>query len=144
MGKITAISGPTVRVDAKGLKLFERVHVGQEMLTGEVVKLDTNGAVVQVYEDTKGLGTGEPVQGTGSPLTVKLGPGLLSTIFDGLQRPLQKLSDLSGPFITSGQVIEALDPETQWKFSPLKKNGDSVGPNEIIGYVEENDTGRKT
>lgn len=137
-GRITGISGPTVSVDMKGLKLYELVHVGNAMLTGEVVKLEEKRAVVQVYEDTRGLGPDEPVQGTGMPMTVKLGPGLLSGMFDGLQRPLYKLKDLSGPFIRPAQYVSALDTSGQWVFHPLRKKGDEVGRNEIIGYVEEN------
>jgi V/A-type H+-transporting ATPase subunit A len=138
IGRITGISGPTVSVDMKGLKLYELVHVGNARLTGEVVKLEEKRAIVQVYEDTRGLGPDEPVQGTGMLMTVKLGPGLLSGMFDGLQRPLYKLKDLSGPFLRPAQDVSALDPSGQWVFHPLRKKGDEVGRNEIIGYVEEN------
>jgi V/A-type H+-transporting ATPase subunit A len=123
-GKIRGISGPTVSVDLKGLKLYERVAVGQGMLTGEVVRLEEDRAVVQVYEDTRGLGLGEPVTGTGMPLTVRLGPGLLAGMFDGLQRPLRKLRDDTGPFIRTGGEIPALDEKTAIRFVPLKKIGD--------------------
>jgi V/A-type H+-transporting ATPase subunit A len=137
IGRITGISGPTVTVDLKGLKLYERVYVGNSMLTGEVVKIEENRSVVQVYEDTRGLGPDEPVKGTGMPLTVKLGPGLLSMKFDGLQRPLEKLKDESGPFVRPGQEAYAVDSKKQWKFYPLMKKGDEVTPYEIIGYVKE-------
>jgi V/A-type H+-transporting ATPase subunit A len=137
-GRITGISGPTVSVDMKGLKLYELVHVGNAMLTGEVIKLEEKRAIVQVYEDTRGLGPDEPVQGTGMSMTVKLGPGLLSGMFDGLQRPLYKLKDLSGPFIRPSHDVSALDPSDQWVFHPLRKKGDEVSGKEIIGYVEEN------
>ena len=136
-GNITGISGPTVRVALKGLRLYERVYVGNAMLTGEVVKLEENRAVVQVYEDTHGLAPDEPVQATGTPLAVSLGPGLLSGIFDGLQRPLERLRDDSGPFIRSGKEIYALDRFRQWRFHPLKNKGDHISPGEILGYVEE-------
>jgi V/A-type H+-transporting ATPase subunit A len=136
-GRITGISGPTVSVDLKGLKLYERVYVGNAMLTGEVVRIEENRAVVQVYEDTHGLAPDEPVRGTGVPLAVSLGPGLLSGIFDGLQRPLERLKEDSGPFIRSGKEVYALDRARQWKFHPLKKKGDDVSPGEIIGYVME-------
>ena len=92
-GKIQAISGPTVTVDLKGLKLYERIYIGHAMLTGEVVRLERDKAVVQVYEDTRGLAVGEPVKGVGMPLTVRLGPGLLGGMFDGLQRPLERLRE---------------------------------------------------
>jgi len=90
-GKILGISGPTVSVDLKGLKLYDRVYVGHAMLTGEVVRIEKDKAVIQVYEDTRGLAGGEPVKGVGMPLTVRLGPGLLGGMFDGLQRPLERL-----------------------------------------------------
>jgi V/A-type H+-transporting ATPase subunit A len=135
-GRIIGISGPTVSVDVKGLKLYERVFVGNAMLTGEVVRIETDRAVVQIYEDTRGLAVGEPVKNTGMPLTVRLGPGLLSGIFDGLQRPLQRLRDESGPFITHGKEIYALDAR-RWVFHSMKKKGDEIFPGQIIGYVEE-------
>ncbi|MBF0559323.1 MAG: V-type ATP synthase subunit A [Nitrospirae bacterium] len=136
-GKIRGISGPTVHVDLKGLKLFERVYVGRDMLTGEVVRLQEDGAVVQVYESTSGLGVGEPVKGAGMPLTVRLGPGIISGMFDGLQRPLERLRDVMGPFIISGREIYAIDYTAKWLFSPSKKIGDDIAPGEIIGFVQE-------
>lgn len=136
-GRIIGISGPTVSVDVKGLKLYERVFVGDAMLTGEVVRIKTDRAVVQVYEDTRGLAVGEPIKNTGMPLTIKLGPGLLSGIFDGLQRPLQKLRDESGPFISHSKEVHALDTVRRWRFHGMKKKGDEISPGEIIGYVEE-------
>jgi V/A-type H+-transporting ATPase subunit A len=139
MGKITGISGPTISVDMKGLGLYERVFIGHAMLTGEVVRIEEKRTVIQVYEDTRGLAVGEPVQGTGKPLTVRLGPGLLRRIFDGLQRPLQRLREQCGPFITHGIDIQALDTARKWRFHPLKKNGDTLLPGDAIGYVEEGD-----
>jgi V/A-type H+-transporting ATPase subunit A len=136
-GKITGISGPTVSVDVKGLKLYERVFVGETMLTGEVVRIERERAVLQVYEETRGLAVGEPVRGTGMSLSVKLGPGLLSTIFDGLQRPLQRFRDETGPFITHAQEMDALDTSKQWPFRPIKKKGESIMPGETLGYIDE-------
>lgn len=136
-GKIRGISGPTVQVDLKGLKLFERVYVGHAMLTGEVVRLEENRAVVQVYEDTRGLGIGEPVKGAGMPLMVRLGAGLLSGMFDGLQRPLGRLKDEMGPFIRIGREMYALDYNRKWRFIPLREKGDEIAPGENIGYIEE-------
>ena len=136
-GKVTGISGSTVYVDVKGLKLFERVYVGHQMLAGEVVRLDRDRAVVQVYEDTRGLGVNEPAKGTGAPLTVRLGPGLLSGMFDGLQRPLERLRDETGPFIRIGKETHALDYSVRRRFVPLRKEGDEVAPGENIGFVEE-------
>lgn len=104
-GKIKGISGPTVSVEMSGLKLYDMVYVGHAMLTGEVVRLEKDRTVVQVYEDTRGLGIGEPVKGAGMPLTVRLGIGLLSGMFDGLQRPLKRLREDMGSFITdSGET----------------------------------------
>ncbi|MEW6601617.1 MAG: V-type ATP synthase subunit A [Nitrospirota bacterium] len=136
-GNITGISGPTVSVALKGLRLYERVYVGNAMLMGEVVKIEQDRAVVQVYEDTHGLAPDEPVRGTGMPLSVRLGPGLLSGTFDGLQRPLERLKEESGPFICSGKDVSALDQSLNWTFHPLKNKGDDVSPGEIIGYVKE-------
>ena len=137
IGRIRGISGPTVIVDMEGLKLYDRVYVGRAMLMGEVVRLEGKGAVIQVYENTRGLGMGEPVKGTGIPLTVRLGPGLLSGMFDGLQRPLERLREDMGPFITAGKEIYALDYMKKWRFHPLKKTGEAVKTGERLGYVEE-------
>jgi len=136
-GTIQRISGPTVSVDLKGLKLYERVYVGHAMLTGEVVRLERKKAVIQVYEDTRGLAVGEPVKGVGMPLTVRLGPGLLGGMFDGLQRPLERLREEMGPFITGGREMYALDYMKRWTFTPILKKGDVPGPGSIMGYVEE-------
>ena len=136
-GKIQAISGPTVTVDLKGLKLYERIYIGHAMLTGEVVRLERDKAVVQVYEDTRGLAVGEPVKGVGMPLTVRLGPGLLGGMFDGLQRPLERLREDMGPFITGGKEIYALDYMRRWKFTPLLKKGDVTTQGSILGTVDE-------
>lgn len=136
-GKIKCISGPTVSVEMSGLKLYDRVYVGHAMLTGEVVRLEKDMAVVQIYEDTRGLGIGEPVKGVGMPFTVRLGPGLLSGMFDGLQRPLKRLRDDMGPFITGGREIYAIDYMKNWRFHPLKKRGEDIKTGEILGYIEE-------
>jgi V/A-type H+-transporting ATPase subunit A len=136
-GKIIGISGPTVQVDLKGLKLYERVYVGHAMLTGEVVRLVENRAIIQVYEDTHGLGVGEPVKGAGMPLTVRLGAGIISSMFDGLQRPLERLRDEMGPFISIGREMKALDYTRKWRFLPLREKGDEIAPGESIGFIEE-------
>ena len=136
-GKIQRISGPTVSVDLKGLKLYERVYVGHVMLTGEVVRLEREKAVIQVYEDTRGLAVGEPIKGVGMPLTVRLGPGLLGGMFDGLQRPLERLREEMGPFITGGREMYALDYMKRWRFTPFLKKGDVPSLGTIMGYVDE-------
>ncbi len=136
-GKITGLTGPTISTDLKGLKLYERVVVGHAMLTGEVVKIEKTRAVVQVYEDTRGLAIGEPVKGMEMPLTVRLGPGLLSGIFDGLQRSLPLLKAETGPFIRPVKEVHALDVSREWEFHPLNAVGDEIRPGQIIGYTEE-------
>lgn len=108
-GKIVSISGPMVAAKIEGVKLHEQVYVGKSMLVGEVIRLDKDIAVMQVYEDTKGIGVGEDVTATGMPLMVSLAPGLLSGIYDGLQRPLRILKDVSGAFICSARQINPID-----------------------------------
>lgn len=137
IGRILGISGPTVSVDLKGLKLYERVYVGHALLTGEVVRLEQEKAIVQVYENTHGLAIGEPVTGMGMPLTVRLTAGLLSGMFDGLQRPLERLRDETGPFIRVSKDIEPVDYQKIMRFHPLCRKGDEVGPAEDVGYLEE-------
>ena len=136
-GTIQSISGPTVSSDLKGLKLYERVYVGHAMLTGEVVRLERDKVVIQVYEDTRGLAVGEPVKGVGMPLTVRLGPGLLGGMFDGLQRPLERLREEMGPFITGGRELYALDYMKRWEFSPAIKENDEVSGGMVLGTVNE-------
>lgn len=136
-GSITGIAGPTVTVDLKGLRLYEIVLVGRAGLTGEVVRLEREHAVLQVYEDTRGLSVGEPVRGTARPLTAQLGPGLLGGMFDGLQRPLEKLLERDGPFIGGGSSASLLDSPRQWHFTPLKHPGDRVTAGETVGQVED-------
>jgi V/A-type H+-transporting ATPase subunit A len=136
-GRITGIAGPTVTVDLKGLRLYEIVQVGASGLIGEVVRLERDRAVVQVYEDTRGLSVGEPVQGLNRPLTAQLGPGLLGGMFDGLQRPLEKLLQRDGPFISGGSSATLLDSPSEWRFTPLKSHGEVVAAGEVIGRIEE-------
>jgi V/A-type H+-transporting ATPase subunit A len=137
IGRILGISGPTVSVDLKGLKLYERVYVGHAMLTGEVVRLEQEKAVIQVYENTHGLAIGEPVKGVGMPLTVRLTAGLLSGMFDGLQRPLERMRDELGPFIRASKEFAPVDYLVKWRFHSLRKKGEEVGPGEDLGYIEE-------
>lgn len=136
-GSILGISGPTVTVDLKGLRLYDMVRVGEAMLTGEVVRLLEDRAVVQVYEDTRGLGVGEQAKEVNAPLTVRLGPGLLSGMYDGLQRPLERLREETGPFIGRGRELRSLDFERPWRFFPGKKEGEEVEVGDILGHVEE-------
>lgn len=136
-GRIIGITGPTVTVDLKGLRLYEIVMVGRSGLTGEVVRLERERAVVQVYEDTRGLAVGEPVCGTSRSLTAQLGPGLLSGMFDGLQRPLEKLLERDGPFMGGGSSASLLDNSRLWQFTPAKVQGNRVAAGEIVGQAEE-------
>jgi V/A-type H+-transporting ATPase subunit A len=136
-GKIVAISGVTVTVAIDGLRLYDRVRVGERRLAGEVVRLEPGRAVVQIYEEARGLAVGESVESDGQPLSVELGPGLLGNMFDGLQRPLTELHSQCGPFIGSGVEPPTLDLQKRWIFSPLKKTGDMVVAGEAIGTVEE-------
>jgi len=136
-GKILGISGPTVSVDLKGLKLYERVFVGHGLLTGEVVRLERSHAVIQVYEETRGLGVGEPVKGLGMPLTVRLGPGLMGNMYDGLQRPLERMRKEMGPFIRVWKEMYGLDYIKRWTFTPAVAPGDVLQYGMVIGEVQE-------
>ena len=136
-GRIIGISGPTVTVDLGGLSLYERVAVGTAELLGEVIRLERGRAVIQVYEDTRGLGIGEPAAGLNSPLNVELGPGLLNRIFDGLQSPLEDREGAVSSFLEPGLHREALVTDRQWEFRPVLEQGDKVEPGTILGCVDE-------
>ena len=135
---VTRISGPVVA--AKGLggaRMFDIVRIGEMGLVGEIIRLEGNTAQIQVYEDTTGLRPGEKIVNTNRPLSMQLGPGLLTSIFDGIQRPLDVLREESGDFISRGKMIPALDQKKKWDFIPVKKKGEQVAPGEIIGEVQE-------
>jgi len=135
---ISRISGPVVVVnDVGGAQMFDIVRIGELGLVGEIIRLEGGNAMVQVYEDTTGLKPGEKVVNTKRPLSVQLGPGLLKSIYDGIQRPLDILREQSGDFISRGNIIPALDQKKKWDFIPVKKKGDHVSPGEIIGEVQE-------
>jgi len=136
-GKVTSISGATVCVDLADLKVGDRVFVGSSRLTGEVVRIDATISTVQVFEENRGLGIGEPVISAKGPLTVRLGPGLLGGVFDGLQRPLPLLQQSSGDFISSGQDPFPLDCKRRWEFSSERKAGDRLRSGEAFGKVRE-------
>jgi V/A-type H+-transporting ATPase subunit A len=120
-----------------GAKMYETVYVGDERLIGEIIKLTGDVAFIQVYENTSGLKPGEPVEATGSPLSVSLGPGMLGSIYDGVQRPLDVLGHVAGGFIKRGVKADPLPLNKKWLFKPLVKKGDEVGPGDIIGEVPE-------
>jgi len=135
---IARISGPVaVAKDLKGAHMFDVVRIGEMGLMGEIIRLEGNTAQIQVYEDTTGLKPGEKVINTERPLSMQLGPGLLTSIYDGIQRPLNILAEESGDFISRGKMIPALDQKKKWDFIPVKKNGDQVSPGEIIAEVQE-------
>jgi len=121
----------------RGSRMYDVVKVGPEELNGEIIRLDGDFAVVQVYEDTSGLKIGEAVVNTATPLSVELGPGLLSSIYDGIQRPLPVLMKKSGSFISRGISVPGLDKEKKWEFVATAKMGDRVSGGDIIGTVKE-------
>ena len=140
MGEISKISGPLViATSMMGSRMYDVVKVGKEKLIGEIIQLNGERAIIQVYEDTSGVRPGEPVASTGRPLSVELGPGLLSNIYDGIQRPLMDIRAKSGTFIARGIEARALDPKKKWKFVVEKgvKKGAKVAQNTILGYVQE-------
>ena len=140
IGKISKISGPLVI--ASGMRdsnMFDVVRVSDSRLIGEIIEMHGDRASIQVYEETSGLGTGEPVESTGVPLSVELGPGLIGSIFDGIQRPLDVIRKLVGNNLPKGIEVPALNRETVWNFVPVAKQGDAVTGGDIIGTVQETD-----
>jgi len=137
-GKIIKISGPVVVADGmKGTQMYEMVRVGEEKLIGEIIELEGSTATIQVYEETKGIKPGEDVASTGGPLSVELGPGIIGSIFDGIQRPLEGIKALSGDYIPRGVELPAISREKKWAFKPKAAEGDSVSGGDVIGEVQE-------
>jgi len=137
-GKIVRISGPVIEADnMRGMKMYDVVRVGAENLIGEIIRLNGNIATIQVYEDTNGLKPGEKVISTDLPLSVELGPGLLTNIYDGIQRPLPAIYKETGDFISRGVEAYALDRKKKWHFKPVAKSGDKVSGCDVIGEVQE-------
>jgi len=137
-GVIRRITGPAVIAKGMlGARMYDIVKVGDEGLVGEIIRLEGDTAFVQVYEDTSGLVVGQPVVSTGMPLAVELGPGLLNSVYDGIQRPLEKIREKTGNFITRGVEAEALDRQKKWEWTPMAKPGDPVTPCMILGTVRE-------
>ena len=137
-GKITKVSGPLI--EASGLtdaNIYDVVEVSKDKLIGEIIEMRGDVASIQVYEETTGIGPGDDVISTGHPLSVELGPGMLEHMYDGIQRPLQKLEDLAGNFLKRGVTAPALNRETKWEFKPTMKAGDELVPGDILGTVEE-------
>ncbi len=134
---IYSISGPVVIATDLDGKMFDVVRVGEMGLIGEVIKIVGNRFTIQVYEDTSGLRPGEPVNSTGKPLSVELGPGLLKSIYDGIQRPLDIIQSETGDFIVRGATAPPLNEEKEWDFVPVLKDGDEVEQGYILGTVQE-------
>ena len=137
-GKITRVSGPLV--EAKGLSdanIYDVVEVSKDKLIGEIIEMRGDVANIQVYEETTGIGPGDEVVSTGAPLSVELGPGLLERMYDGIQRPLEKLELLAGEFLKRGVTAPPLNREKLWEFKAEKEVGDEVIPGDILGSVDE-------
>lgn len=139
-GRIVWISGPAVKADGMAdAKMYETVVVGESKLVGEVIRLTGDVAFIQVYESTSGLKPGEPVIGTGNPLSVLLGPGIIGQLYDGIQRPLRELSKASGSFIGRGITTTPVDMTKTYHFTPSVSAGDEIAPGNVIGTVQETD-----
>ncbi|MHA1332559.1 MAG: V-type ATP synthase subunit A [Candidatus Odinarchaeia archaeon] len=137
-GKIIRITGPLVTAEGmRGTKMYEVCRVGDEQLIGEVNRVQGDLCFIQVYEETAGIKPGEKVIATGKPLSVELGPGLIGQMFDGIQRPLPKIREVAGDFITRGITVNALPRDKKWKFTPQVKKGDVVNGGDILGVVPE-------
>ncbi|MEM3206742.1 MAG: V-type ATP synthase subunit A, partial [Halobacteria archaeon] len=136
-GEVHRIAGPVVTATGIQPRMYDVVYVGQERLMGEVIELRGEKSVVQVYEDTSGVKPGEPVENSGLPLSVELGPGLLLSIYDGIQRPLPVLREKEGDFIQRGSTANALDRKKRWAFAPAARKGQEVGPGTLLGTVQE-------
>src|SRR5512138_865587 len=138
IGTVTWISGPVIRAKgSRNVSMLELVEVGEQHLVGEVIGLDGDITTIQVYEETSGMRPGSPVYGTGLPLSVELGPGLLRSIFDGVQRPLPVMEMRSGTFIGRGLRLTPLYRKERWSFTPTANVGDQVSGGTILGTVPE-------
>ncbi len=136
-GVIYRVAGPVVTATGISPKMYDVVHVGNEQLMGEVIKIVGEYSIIQVYEDTDNVKPGEPVTNTGRPLSVELGPGLLTSVYDGIQRPLPVLREKMGDFIYRGVAAPGLDHEKKWDFKPTVSVGDEVSEGMVIGTVQE-------
>ena len=137
-GRIVKVAGPLIVAENMAdVRMYDVVRVSKNRLVGEVIELRGDKASIQVYEETSGLGPGEPVESTGAPLSVELGPGLIESIFDGIQRPLTVIAEKYGMHITRGVEVPSLNREKEWGFEALVKPGDKVTGGTIIGQVQE-------
>ena len=137
-GNIIKIAGPVIVADGmKGTQMYEMVKVGNDKLIGEIIELEGDTATIQVYEETAGMKPGEPIESTGGPLSVELGPGILGSIFDGIQRPLEKIKVLTGDYIQRGVDVPSLPKDKKWTFKPIVKPGTEVKGGDVLGEVQE-------
>ncbi|MCK5396748.1 MAG: V-type ATP synthase subunit A, partial [Thermoplasmata archaeon] len=136
-GEVQRVAGPVVTAIGISPRMYDVVFVGNDRLMGEVIRISGNKSIIQVYEETTGVCPGEPIEDTGQPLSVELGPGLITSIYDGIQRPLPGLMDLQGTNIRRGTSIEGLSRAKTWKFIPTIEKGTSVLPGQPIGTVAE-------
>ena len=138
-GKIIKVAGPLVVAEGmEEANIFDMVKVGEKGLIGEIIEMRNDKASIQVYEETTGIGPGDPVVTTGEPLSIELGPGLIESMFDGIQRPLDAFAKAANsPFLKKGVAVKSLDRERLWKFEPTAKVGDVVEAGDIIGTVQE-------
>jgi len=140
VGTITKVSGPLVVASGmRGANMFDVVRVSSLGLIGEIIEMHGNMASVQVYEETSGLGPGEKVTSTGGPLSVELGPGLIGSIYDGIQRPLDIIKQTIGTNLQRGVHVPALNREQKWQFVPAKQAGEQLAAGDILGTVQETD-----
>jgi len=138
VGRIIKVSGPLVVAEGMDeANVYDVVHVSNNRLIGEIIEMRGDRASIQVYEETTGIGPGDPVYTTGEPLSVELGPGLLEAMFDGIQRPLETLRGIAGDFLARGTEVKSLNREKKWYFKPAVKVGDKVEQGDIIGTVQE-------
>ena len=137
-GRVVMVNGPVIRaVGMSDFGMREMVHVGEKRLLGEIIRMDEDRAIIQVYEETQGMRIGEIVEGTGETLSVSLGPGLIGGFFDGIGRPLSALLDREGMFISPGIEVPMIDPDKSWEIKPEAKIGDMITPGTLIGTVQE-------
>jgi len=137
-GNIIKIAGPVIVGNGmKGTQMYEMVKVGNDKLIGEIIELEGDTATIQVYEETAGMKPGEPIESTGGPLSVELGPGIIGSIFDGIQRPLEKIKVLTGDYLQRGVSVPSLNKETKWTFKPTITAGTPVKGGDVIGEVQE-------
>lgn len=137
-GRIVKVSGPLVVAEGmEDANIYDVVKVSDSRLIGEIIEMRDDKASIQVYEETAGIGPGEPVETTGEPLSVELGPGLIENMFDGIQRPLEKFRSVAGDFLTKGVEVSSLDREKKWKFNTQVKVGDEVSEGDVLGFVQE-------